>query len=163
MPSDLSDEALVSAARNGDRAALEALLARHEAQIYRYGMKMCGDPQDAEDVLQETMIALARSIGDFRGDAALSTWLYTVARSFCLKKRRTRAHAPKEMRSLEQEASSLAALSTGEPTPDQALATKEAETFVAQAIASLEPEQREARSSRLSSSSPRSSKAGCRI
>lgn len=143
MSSEPSDEALVDAARAGDRSALEALLSRHQARIYRYGMKMCGDPEDAQDVLQETMIALARNIGDFRGESALSSWLYAVARSFCLKKRRKRRHAPKEVASLEQDSAAVAAIETDEVAPDQALATKEVETVLADAIGELDPDQRD--------------------
>jgi RNA polymerase sigma-70 factor (ECF subfamily) len=106
-------------------------------------MKMCGDPQDAEDVLQETMITLARSIGDFRGEAALSTWLYTVARSFCLKKRRNRRHAPKEIASFEDERRGVAAVPGAGPGPEEVLSSKETEVALEQAIAGLEPEQRE--------------------
>src|SRR5215470_15526196 len=87
MP-DLADDELLAAARAGDAAALEELLERHQAQVYRFGMKMCRDPEDAKDVLQDTLLAMARNVRDFRGASSLSTWLYTIARSFCIKKRR---------------------------------------------------------------------------
>ena len=51
-------------------------------------MKMCRDPEDAQDVLQETLFAAARTLHGFRGASSVSTWLYTIARSFCIKKRR---------------------------------------------------------------------------
>src|SRR6187397_3584686 len=85
----------------GDRQALEALLERHQAQVYRFGMKMCRDPEDAADVLQDTLLAMARTVRDFRGASSLSTWLYTIARSFCIKRRRRSKFAPEEARSLE--------------------------------------------------------------
>ena len=75
-----AETALIDRARAGDRAALETLLARHQPQIYRFAMKVCGDPEDARDVLQETMLTMARGIGAFRGASTLSTWLYAVAR-----------------------------------------------------------------------------------
>ncbi|MEO8799703.1 MAG: sigma factor, partial [Polyangiaceae bacterium] len=74
---DEVDEKLVAAIRAGDDAALSALLARHASAIHRFGVKMCRDPSDAEDVLQETLLAAARGIRDFRGASSLSTWLYT--------------------------------------------------------------------------------------
>ncbi len=79
---------LIDAARAGDPAALETLLRLHQQQVYRFSMKMCRNPEDAEDVLQETLIAAVRKVGDFRGGSSLSTWLYAIARSFCIKKRR---------------------------------------------------------------------------
>src|SRR5581483_2651932 len=83
-----SDERLLADARAGDKQALETLLERHQAQVYRFGMKMCRNPEDAKDVLQETLLAMARSVRDFRGASSISTWLYTIARSFCIKKRK---------------------------------------------------------------------------
>src|SRR6187397_3346990 len=87
----------------GDRQALEALLERHQAQVYRFGMKMCRDPEDAADVLQDTLFAMARGVRDFRGASSLSTWLYTIARSFCIKKRRRSKFAPAAERSLDSD------------------------------------------------------------
>jgi RNA polymerase sigma-70 factor (ECF subfamily) len=89
------DPALLDAARSGDRKALERLLVLEEPRIYAFGLRMCGDPEDAREVLQETMIAVTRHIGGFRGDAKLSTWLFQLARSACSKQRR-RAPPPSE-------------------------------------------------------------------
>src|SRR4051812_20967018 len=90
-----TDEELLTAAHAGDRAALEALLERYQPRIYRFGMKMCGEPECAKDVLQETLLALARNVGGFRGESALSTWLFAVARSHFLKQRGRGTHRPK--------------------------------------------------------------------
>ncbi|HXJ22886.1 MAG TPA: sigma-70 family RNA polymerase sigma factor [Polyangia bacterium] len=139
-----SDEALLAAARSGDQHALERLLERHQAQVYRFGLKMCGDPEDAKDVLQETLLAAARGVRDFRGASSLSTWLYTIARSFCIKKRRRGKFAPREERSLETDASRetrrLAAAGGG---PDDALAGQEVRRALEKAIAALDPVHRE--------------------
>jgi RNA polymerase sigma-70 factor (ECF subfamily) len=77
---DELDQQLLERARAGDRAALETLLERHQPQVYRFGLKMCRDPEDAKDVLQDTLLAMARGVRDFRGASSISTWLYTVAR-----------------------------------------------------------------------------------
>lgn len=84
----MKDEALVAAARTGDRRAIDLLLARYEQPIYRFGLRMCGNEESAREVLQETMIAAFKNLPGFRGDAALSTWLFQIARSFCIKERR---------------------------------------------------------------------------
>jgi RNA polymerase sigma-70 factor (ECF subfamily) len=96
-----TDRALLDAARAGDETALEELLRRHQARIYRFGVKMCRDPEDASDVLQDTLLAMARGIRDFRGASSLSTWLYAITRSFCIKKRRRSRFAPAAEESLE--------------------------------------------------------------
>ena len=68
-----SDDDLLAKARAGDRAALEALLERHQDQVYRFGMKMCRDPEDAKDVLQETLLTMARGVRErFGADVGLS-------------------------------------------------------------------------------------------
>ena len=87
------DEDLLAAARAGDRAALERLLTAQQKRVFRFGLKMCGTEEDAKDVLQETLLAAARGIRDFRGASSVSTWLYTIARSFCIKRRRRGKHA----------------------------------------------------------------------
>src|ERR671934_3153691 len=83
-----TDEELLASARAGDRSALERLLDRHQGRVFRFGKRMCGGDDDAQEVLQETLIAAARTLKDFRGASSVSTWLYTIARSFCLKRRR---------------------------------------------------------------------------
>jgi RNA polymerase sigma-70 factor (ECF subfamily) len=88
-PGDRELEAeLVAAAQRNEPAAIAALLARHEGSIYRFALRLCRDPEDARDVLQETMLAAARGFPSYRGQAAVDTWLYTIARSFCIKQRR---------------------------------------------------------------------------
>src|SRR5689334_1233558 len=96
-----ADDTLLAEARAGNREALEALLERHQAQIYGFGMKMCGNPDDAKDVLQETLLAVARDIRRFRGEASLATWLYTIARSACIKMHRRSKFAPEKHGTLE--------------------------------------------------------------
>lgn len=135
------DAELVAAARAGDRAALERLLERFEPRIYRFGMKMCRHPEDAEDILQETLITMTRSIGDFRGASSLSTWLWSIARSFCLKKRRRSKFAPEREESLEADAeTSGAARAVADPgrSPDEEVADRELRTALEAAIDHLE-------------------------
>src|SRR5512140_3596383 len=83
-----SDADLSVAAQAGDRRALDELLDRYEERIYRFGLRMCGDEESAREVLQETMLAAFRHLPGFRGRASLSTLLYQIARSFCIKERR---------------------------------------------------------------------------
>jgi RNA polymerase sigma-70 factor (ECF subfamily) len=143
-PTKAPDTQLLEAARAGDARSLEVLLERHQAQVYRFGMKMCRDPEDAKDVLQDTLLAMARNVRDFRGASSISTWLYTIARNFCIKKRRRGKFAPERERSLDTEAmpdaSRLADPAMG---PDEALAGKEVEQALEEAIRALEPMYRE--------------------
>jgi RNA polymerase sigma-70 factor (ECF subfamily) len=106
-------------------------------------MKMCRDPEDAKDVLQDTLLALARSIGDFRGASSISTWLYTVARSFCIKKRRRSKYAPEGERSLDGAETAAAELADDARAPDETVASRQIERALEHAIDSLEPMYRE--------------------
>ena len=143
MSEAASDERLLADARQGDRQALEALLERHQPQVYRFGLKMCRDPEDAKDVVQDTLLAMARGVRDFRGASSISTWLYTIARSFCIKKRRRSKFAPAQQRSLESEAAVEAGRLAGGEDPAETLAGKEVEQALEQAITALEPMYRE--------------------
>ncbi len=96
-----SDDELLAAARRGDAAALETLLVRYQPHLYRFGLRMCGNVEDAGDVAQESLISMARSVRDFRGDSSVSSWLYTIARRFCIKKRRRSKFAPTREESLD--------------------------------------------------------------
>ena len=80
---DLESETLLSAAQDGDRAALEALLSRHRETVFRYGLRYCGSTEDTEDAVQETLWAAARYITSFRRAAAVTTWLFTIVRNKC--------------------------------------------------------------------------------
>lgn len=139
----VSDTELLEAARAGDDTALEALLERHQAQVYRFGLKICRDPEDASDVLQDTLLAMARGVRDFRGASSLSTWLYTVARSFCIKKRRKSKFAPEE-RSLDTDVGvDASCLADTAKSPDDALLGKQVEDALESAFRALEPMYRE--------------------
>jgi RNA polymerase sigma-70 factor, ECF subfamily len=133
------ESALLQAARAGDREALSALLLANQQRIFGFGMKMCGDPEDARDVAQETMLSLVRSIPTFRGESSVSTWLYTVARSFCIKKRRRTKGAPAHHEPLDVTTQEQSAA----PTPEQSLLGREARDAVATALDQLEPDARE--------------------
>lgn len=136
-----TESGLLAAARKGDRAALTKLLERHQQKVFGFGVKMCGDAEDAKDVAQDTLLTMARTVRDFRGDASLSTWLYTVARSFCIKKRRRTKGAPAFHEPLDHAAHE----SASEPsmTPEQMLLGREARETVATALDALDPEERE--------------------
>ncbi len=85
---DFSLEAL----RAGDRTEFARLVETYSALIYRLGLRMLDDPQDAEDVLQETFIKAFRHLGGFDGRSSLSTWLYRIATNEALMMLRRRKH-----------------------------------------------------------------------
>lgn len=141
MP-EVSDTELVERARKGEAVAMDQLLARHEQKIYRFGLRMCGNEDDARDVLQETLLAAFKNLGTFRGDARLSTWLYQVARSFCIKQRRRHEGEPARHESMDaSEVKSIAADASG---PDLAAHAREVGQVIQAAMSTLPDEHREA-------------------
>lgn len=72
---DLSIEAL----RAGDRAEFARLVDTYSTVIYRLGLKMLGNPQDAEDILQNTFLNALTHLAKFEGRSSISTWLYRIA------------------------------------------------------------------------------------
>jgi len=134
---DREDAELITLARDGDRPAIDELLARYEPSIYRFGLRMCGNEDAAREVLQETLLAAFRYLPGFRGDASLSTWLYQIARSFCIKERR----GDRPTRSLDDAESGQ--LPDPAPQPDAVVHARQIGMALSRAIAALPPEQRE--------------------
>src|SRR5512134_2396333 len=75
MPTEISLEALVA----GDRAEFARMVDLYSNPIYRLGLRMLGNPQDAEDVLQNTFLNVLTHLAAFEGRSSLSTWLYRIA------------------------------------------------------------------------------------
>jgi RNA polymerase sigma-70 factor (ECF subfamily) len=92
---------LLAAARDGDPRALRQLLTALSGPAFRFGRGFCRDRQDAEDVMQEVLAALARGVSTFRGDASLTSWAYVVARRVCMRHRRLRSGQPARVASLD--------------------------------------------------------------
>ena len=77
------DAALAASVAAGDSAAFEALMRRHNRQLYRLARAVVGDDAEAEDALQEAYLSAYASIGRFRGEATLSTWLSRLVLNEC--------------------------------------------------------------------------------
>ena len=86
-----ADEVLVGRAVGGDRAALEALVLRHQAWVYNIAVRMVFRPQDAEEVTQEVLVKAVTRLATFKGESAFRTRLYRVAADHVLTMKRRRA------------------------------------------------------------------------
>ncbi|HET6835730.1 MAG TPA: sigma-70 family RNA polymerase sigma factor [Acidimicrobiales bacterium] len=84
----------MAAAQAGDRDALEALLRRHHDRLWALCRRLTGNHADAEDALQDALIAIARGIRRYDGRAAFTTWSYRVATNACLDELRRRRRRP---------------------------------------------------------------------
>lgn len=72
------DAALAKACRNGDLAAFETVVQRHQHMLLNVAFRMTGVYEDACDIVQDSLLAAWQKMGDFRGDAKLSTWLTAI-------------------------------------------------------------------------------------
>lgn len=75
----MSERELIERARDGDRTAERELYEAHVDRVYRLAYRMCGRDDLAQDFVQETFVRAFGALKDFRGDAALSTWLHSIA------------------------------------------------------------------------------------
>lgn len=78
------DEDLIRRAANGDGGAFETLLKTYEKQVYNLALRMTDNPDDAQDVTQETFLRVWRGLPGYRFDASFSTWLYRLANNVCI-------------------------------------------------------------------------------
>ena len=85
---------LISRARAGDGDAFRALTEPHRRELQVHCYRMLGSLQDAEDTVQETLLAAWQGIGGFEGRATLRTWLYRIATNRCLNALRTASRRP---------------------------------------------------------------------
>jgi RNA polymerase sigma-70 factor (ECF subfamily) len=84
---------LVARARAGDAAAFDVLVRRHQDRLYGVALRMTGDPDDAQDVVQDALEHAWRALPRFRQDAQLSTWLVRIVINRCRDLRRGRHQA----------------------------------------------------------------------
>src|SRR6516162_4709613 len=87
------DAELVERAKNGDRAALETLVLRHQAWIYNIAVRMVFRPHDAEEVTQEVLVKVITRLGTFKGESSFRTWLYRIAANHVLNMKRRGAES----------------------------------------------------------------------
>jgi len=79
MSEKTAPELSIAALRAGDRAEFARMVDAYSMPIYRLGLKMLGNQQDAEDVLQNTFLNALTHLADFEGRSSISTWLYRIA------------------------------------------------------------------------------------
>lgn len=78
MAASGDDGSLARAAALGDRAAYDALVRRHGPAMYRWARRMLPDPGDAEDAVQDALVAAWRSLDHWDQRSTVSTWLFAI-------------------------------------------------------------------------------------
>ena len=96
------DTELVRAINNGRQDLFYELVNRYEKSLYNFGLRMCDNPSDAEDMVQDTFLNVFKYLEGFRYETKFRNWLYRVATSACLKKKRRSKYAPDRELSLDE-------------------------------------------------------------
>jgi RNA polymerase sigma-70 factor (ECF subfamily) len=96
----------------GDESAFERLFRCYAPRIFRFAMSYLNDPALAEEVVQETMIAVWKNAKDYKEQSQLSTWILGIARNKALDRARARQREPELLREIDRRAS-------GRATPEQ--------------------------------------------
>ena len=90
----MEESTLIRRASEGDAAAFNTLLGQHERRMYAVALRMCGNPEDAQDCLQEAMLRVYRAISGFKGQSSFGTWVYRITMNTCLDELRKRKNRP---------------------------------------------------------------------
>ncbi len=96
------DYELVQAINAGHSERFAELVDRYEKKLYNFGLRMCGNVQDAEDMVQDTFLNVFKYLGSFRYETKLRNWMYRIATSACIKRRRKSKFAPERELSLDE-------------------------------------------------------------
>ena len=134
----LDDEALVRASVAGHRDAFDVIVERHRRSVYQVCYRFVSNHEDASDLAQDTFVRAWRGLKNFKGQSALSTWLYRIAVNVCLNRVSAKTTPTEAIESVERFADSHS-----ESAP-AALMREQRAAAVRKAIASLPKKQRAA-------------------
>ena len=123
---------------NSNPRDFEALTRQHKDSVYRQMIRVCGNREDAEDVLVEALLKAYRHLNQLRDSAAFRAWLMQIAKRVCWQLKEREALLPLlQLSTLEQEGREIPGV---EPTPELNLARRQMKQFLDDAIASLPPQ-----------------------
>lgn len=125
---------LLAGLRRGERMACTCLLKRYAPRLYRLALNLMGDPDEAEDVLQEAFINACAHIGEFEGRSGLGTWLHRIVRNTALGRLRGQARRTGEVTYDEAE---LTTVRDSAAEPDDHVVARELGARLEQAILTL--------------------------
>jgi RNA polymerase sigma-70 factor (TIGR02960 family) len=123
VPGDALGEDTLARARAGDEGAFRELTEPHRRELHVHCYRILGSIQDAEDLVQETLLAAWRGLETFEGRASVRSWLYRIATNRCLNALRSRSRRPKEVQTMSDalEPTRLIEPAWLEPYPDALL------------------------------------------
>lgn len=142
--SPVRDETLMQKWRGGDLKAFQALYARHRTALHRYLLRMATSPAEAEEIFQETWMAVVKSRDTWTPQAAFRTFLFSIANRRMADGLRTRARRYAEVYAKPLEGEGAPHLPSSEMDPQQAASNNELGQALMAAIGGLPDVQRQA-------------------
>ena len=142
MTTTATDDALVKLAQHDDERAFGELVTRYESKVYSLAMKMLRNPEDAEDVLQETFLRAYRGLKSFKGNSTFSTWIYRITANSALMRLRKK-QLPQVSIEDSDERETPIAIADWAPGPAEQLLNQEMQKVMDEAIDSLPHEFRQ--------------------
>ena len=139
-----TDATAVALARDGDSDAFRALMERHGRAVYRLAHRMTGNPQDAEDVVQETFLRAYRQLGRFESRANFSTWLHRIAVNCSIETIRSRRRQETGHEAADLEVFEAAAEDRVDHSPERLMLSTEVQERVTAAMGALSAMERAA-------------------
>jgi RNA polymerase sigma-70 factor (ECF subfamily) len=142
-----TDRELLDGIRRDAPGAFEEFVRRYGGRIYGFGMRVCGEVEDAKDVAQDTLFQAFRALKDVKEPEALRSWLYRVVSNACLMRRRKGKYEPKQELTLEElmprgREDAEIEIPDAATLPDDEAARAEIQTAVHAGIRELPPEYR---------------------
>lgn len=141
------DSEMLERLKAGDEDAFAALLDRYSGQTYRLARAITGDPQDAEEVVQDVFMTVFRKIESFEGRSAFSTWLHRITVNAAMMKIRGRKERVEEdieqwLPAFDDTGHHLRPVEAWSANPEKVLLQQERRSLVRQALATLPAEYR---------------------
>jgi RNA polymerase sigma-70 factor (ECF subfamily) len=142
------EKGLINRAVHGDASAFESLYSRHKRALFQTALRVLGNVEDAEDALQEGLLAAYRNLKRFEGRSQFSTWLTRIVINASLMRRRSmRARPAVSLENFSDEENTIPAeerFAADDPSPEEIYERRELNNLINANLAELSPVLRDA-------------------
>ncbi len=134
---------LIGKAKKGDVSSYQEIYEVFARKVLNFIFRMVNSPEEAEDLTQETFVAVYQKLGTLKDNGKFEPWLFRIARNFVYQRYRTRSPATVSIDELDEDGQVVTQIADARKNPDEAFQTIELEDIVADVIAGLPEKYRE--------------------